>query len=191
MKTKKKNTPHAVIATEQGLEAAVHRYVDASLSLLKRKTKQARELARMQAAHAQENTGEEAEVLGLESGIQLFCETHRALLLPDETKLKSRDFGSAVVGFRTDPHSVAKVLAKDTWDAIATRLENTGWGEEFVKYTAAVDKAALLKVRAELSAEMLAAVGIRFEQGEKFFLEPKTELLEAARKPVETESEAA
>lgn len=189
-KTKKNATPHAVIATEQGLEAAVHRYVDVSLSLLRRKAKQARVLAALQAEHAAANASEESEVLGLESGIQLFAETHRALVLPDETKLKSRDFGSAVIGFRLNPPSVGKVLPKDTWDNIVSRLENLEWAEPFVTYKAAANKDALLLARGDLTAAQLAQAGIRYEQGETFYIEPATALLEAARKPV-SDAEAA
>lgn len=189
-KKKKATPPHAVIATEQGLEAAVHRYVDVSLTLVRRKAKQEKELAEMKAAHAAANRAEEDEVLALEAGVQLFCETHRALLLPDETKSKSRDFGTATVGFRLNPHKVDKIVSKDTWERIAERLDELPWGEPYVVETLSVDKDALLKCRADLKPEQLAAAGISFTQSETFFLEPHSDLLDAARKPT-TESEVA
>ncbi len=189
MPKKKKAALHTVIATEQGLEAAINRYVELSLTLLRRKAKQERALADLKAAHAAENSAEEGEVLSLETGVQLFCETHRALLLPDEDKSKSRDFGNAVIGFRLNPTKVDKIVSKDTWERIAERLDLLPWGEPYVVSELSVDKAALLKCRAELTAEQLAEAGLCFAQGETFFLEPKSELLEAARKPV-TESEA-
>src|SRR5436190_61373 len=114
-KKKKPTPPHAVIATETGLEAAINRYVDLSLTLLRRKAKQERALADLKAEHTKENFDEENELLGLESGIQLFCTGHRATLFPDESKAKSRDFGNAIVGFRLNPHAVSKIVDKDTF----------------------------------------------------------------------------
>jgi len=189
-KKKKEIKPHVVIATELGLEAAINRYVDLSLSLLRRKAKQERELAELKAKHADANREEGEEALSLESGIQLFCETHRKLILPDEEKKKSREYGNAVVGFRTNPPSVAKIVEKDTWTRIAERLDALEWGERFVVTELSVNKEELLTCRADLTAEQLADAGIRFAQGETFFLEPNSDLLEAARKPV-TESEVA
>lgn len=192
MKKKKKNPqPHAVIATEQGLEAAINRYVEVSLALLRRKAKQQKELAGLTALHTNDNAGDENEILSLESGIQLFCETHRAQLLGEKEERKSRDFGNAVVGFRTNPPSVAKIVARDTWERIAERLNALPWGDPYVVETLSVDKDALLKNRADLKPEQLAEAGVVFAQGETFFIEPKSDLLDAARKPVEpVESEA-
>jgi phage host-nuclease inhibitor protein Gam len=186
-KKKKTPTPHTVIATQQGLEAALNRYIEISLTLLRRKAKQEKALADLKAEHAVANTDEEREILGLESGIQLYCESHRAELLPDETKAKSRDFGNVVVGFRLNPHKVEKLLSRDTWDRIAERLDALSWGEPFVDTTISVNKEELLKHRAELTEAQLREAGIRFEQGETFFIEPDSKLIEGARRPTESE----
>ncbi len=190
-KTKKPTAPHILISSELGLEAAINSYVDAALALLRKKSKQAKALAKLVAEHDEENRDLETQVLSLETGIQLFCTTHRSVVLPDETKSKSREFGNATVGFRFNPFAVSKLLSNDTWDAIVERLEAAAWGEDFVKTVTTVDKDALLKKRAELAESQLKEVGIAFTQGETFFLEPKSELLEAARNPVEPEAPAA
>jgi phage host-nuclease inhibitor protein Gam len=187
MAKKKKATIHTVIATEAGLEAAINSYVDTSLKLLKRKAKQEKEIAALKVSHDQENKADEDEVLSLEAGIQLYCTTHRTVLFPDEEKKKSREYGNATIGFRLNPHAVSKLISKDTWERIAERLDSLPWGEAFVKTTLAVDKDAILKCRAELPEKQLAEAGIEITQGETFFLEPKSELLEAARNPVESE----
>jgi len=187
MKKKKEIKPHVVIATELGLEAAINRYVEVSLSLLRRKAKQAKAVAELAAAHAMVNREEEDEALSLESGVALFCITHRALIVPDETKAKSRDFGNATVGFRLNPAALDKVVAKDTWERIAERLQALPWGEPFVVEKVSIDKDEFHKRRAELTEEQLAAAGVRFVQDEQFFLEPQSALLEAARKTVEAE----
>jgi phage host-nuclease inhibitor protein Gam len=189
-KKKKPTAPHLLISSEEGLVSALNLYVDSRISLLRKKTKQAKELAEMKSLHAEGTRGLDAEILGLETGIQLFCETHRKVLLPDEEKAKSRDFGNAVVGFRLNPHAVEKLVDKDTWERVAERLDALDWAEKFVKTTIEVDKSELLKCRADLTADQLAEAGICFAQGETFFIEPDSALLEAARKPV-TESEVA
>lgn len=189
-KKTKQTKPHAVIATVLGLEAAINRYVEQSLALLRRRAKQERELAALKADHDKANRDDEDEVLGLESGIQLFCMTHRAELFPDEAKAKSREFGNATIGFRMNPWALEKVVPKDTWERIAERLDALEWGDPFVKTKLSVDKEAFHDRRAELTEAQLAEAGVTFEQSETFFLEPKSDLLEAARKPVESEAAA-
>ena len=187
MSKRKPTAPHALISSELGLESAINRYVDAALALLRRQAKQAKALAALKAAHDDENRALETEVLSLETGIQLFVTTHRTALFPDEAKAKSRELGNATIGFRLNPTKVDKLLPKDTFDAIAIRLEAAEWGEPFTKWTLSLDKDELLKRRADLTPAMCQEVGVAFSQGETFFLEPKTELLEAARRPVESE----
>lgn len=190
-KKKKPTAPHLLISSEEGLVSAINVYVDSRISLLRKKTKQAKELSELKAAHVAATKTLDAEILSLETGIQLFCETHRKVLLPDEEKAKSRDFGNAVVGFRITPFSVEKLLSEDTWDRIAERLDALEWAaEKYVRTTLAVDKEALLKCRADLTPEQLGQAGIKFARGEQFFIDPDSTLLEAARKPVE-ESEVA
>lgn len=190
-KKKKQTAPHALISSELGLESAINRYVEASLALLRKQTKQAREIAALKAEHDEENRALETEIVSLETGVQLFCTMQRAVLFPDEEKAKSRTFGNATVGFRLNPWKVDKRLAKDTFDAIAQRVEAAEWGEPFVNTVTTLNKDELLKHRADLTAEQLQLVGIEFTQGETFFLEPDSDLLAAARKPVETEASGA
>lgn len=191
--SKKKQTPapHVAIATEAGLEAAINKYVDTSLTLLRRKAKQEKELAELKAKHAKANEDDETDVLSLETGIHLFCTTHRTLLFPDEAVAKSRTFGNATVGFRLNPEALDLILPKDTWVRVADRLAALPWGDPFYVEKRSVDKDAFHNHRVELTDAQLAEAGVKFIQGETFFLEPKSELLEAARKTVETGSEVA
>ena len=184
---KKPTAPHALISSEPGLIAAINRYVEARLDLTRRQARQEKRLAALKAEFARENAPFEVEALSLETGIQLYCTTHRTELFPDESQAKSRTYGNATVGFRLNPHSVSKVVGKDTWERIAGRLEGLPWGRPFVEITRSVARAELLKHRADFNDQQLAAAGLKFEQGETFFLEPQSALLDAARKPVESE----
>lgn len=184
-------TPHAIITTEPALAAAIHRHVALSLSLMSRKARQQRELAKLQAAHAEANRAEEEEMLTLFAGIRQYCQAHRADLLPDEAKRKCRDFGSAVIGFRTHPPAVGRLPDAGSWDEVAERLRGLPWGKACVKTVHTVDRDHLLRQREQFTAEQLASAGLRIGQGESFYLEPKAELLPAERKPLETPAAAA
>src|SRR5689334_5153833 len=107
MKKKKQPAPHILISSELGLEAAINDYVDTALNLLKKKAKQEREIAALKKAHAAENKELETSIVSLETGIQLFCTTHRNVVLPDEAKSKSREYGNGTVGFRLNPYAVS------------------------------------------------------------------------------------
>lgn len=105
---KKKHTPLvALIATPQGLEAAINRYVTASLHLKERQAAHEKQISELKADFGKESQPLGDEILSLETGIQLY--------------------------------------------------------------------------------EQLAVAGIRFTQGENFFIEPKSQVLDATRKPVESE----
>ena len=116
-----------------------------------------------------------------EAGVFVYCQQHRAQLFPDK---KSIDFLLATVGYRTEPPSVEKCFRRDTWSAIAQRLEALPWGSRYVNIPEPeVDKKALLADREKLSAEQLSEAGIRFEQDEQFYITPKSEV--AARTVLE------
>ena len=187
-KTKKNPAPHILITSDTGLEAAINQYVETQLSLLRRRAKQERAIAELSAAHAAENAADEGDIVSLETGITLYCTTHRAELFPDETKAKSREFGNATVGFRLHPEALALIVPKDTWVRVAERLEATAWGEKYVSWKPSVDKDAMKKDRADITAAQLAEAGVKYAQEESFFLEPKSDLLEAARTPVKSEN---
>ena len=191
-KKKKKNAaPHIVITSELGLEAAINQYVDTSLTLLRRKAKQEKEIAALTALHTEANREDEQAVLSLETGICLFATTNRTLLFPNEAESKSKTLGNATIGFRLSPEALDKIVKADTWERIAERLNELPWGEPYVVEELAVDKKAIHRDRADLTDAQLAEAGVKFAREEKFFLEPASDLLEAARKTVETRSEVA
>lgn len=185
---KKKNktvVPHILISSIEGLEAALNNYVDDRLTLLKKKIKQEQELAELKAAHSEANSKLEDSILSLETSIQLYATNNRAALLPNEAESKSRTFANGTIGFRLNPYAVSMLLPKDTWTAVADRLEAAEWGDPYVKTTTSVNKEELLSHRADLTEAQLKQVGITFTQGETFFIEPDSKLLEDARKPAE------
>jgi phage host-nuclease inhibitor protein Gam len=171
---KKEKIQNIPIVSREALDAAV-----AEIATLKIQYAAAKADMELEIARVQERRQEQMLALGQrievrEAGVFVYCQRHRAQLFPDK---KSIDFLLATVGFRTEPPSVEKSSRKDTWSAIAQRLEALGWGSRYVNLPEPeVDKKALLADREKLSQEQLIEAGIRFEQDEQFYITPKSEV---------------
>lgn len=185
MSKKTKTKPmFAVIPNEDALAAAANRYVELRLKLNHKMVKHEQRIAEANTEFDQDTAELVAEIAGLESGCQLFAESHRELF-PESAKEgpRSRQYRNAAIGFRWNPFKVEKRVGKDTFEAIAERLGAVPWGEPYLRQAdPVVDKDALLKHQAELTEEQLAQVGIRFARGETFFIDPVFESAEAVRK---------
>ncbi len=113
--------------------------------------------------------------------VEVFVTTHRDDLLPD--RRKSFELPTAIVGFTLSTKAKV-VLANDgdDWTSAAHRLEALAWGEPYVRNPEPeVDKEALIASRASLTPVQLAAAGLRIEQGEKFYVQPKSQIAAAAK----------
>lgn len=125
------------------------------------------------------------------AAVQNFCTLNRAAVL--DGKAKSFETLNATIGFRDTPPRVDKVRSKETWGGIARRLlglvftkpEDDGLDPRnrrvlldcsaYVRHgDPEVAKDVLLADRANLSADQLAAMGLKFESEELFFIEPKS-----------------
>lgn len=172
-KKKKSKTPAIVINTEDGLAASVNRYVDLQLRLKEAKAIHDQNVASLNAEFDSQTSDMVMEIESLITGCQLYCDRNR-VLFPEGSK--SRSYRNATVGFRLNPPKVDKILAKDTWEAIAARLNAVEWGKPFLHFKdPTVNKDALLANRANLTTEQLQLVGVSFAQGETFFIEPAFE----------------
>lgn len=179
-KSKKSSPIFAVISTEDGLASAANRYVELSLRLIEIRAAHEQNIAQLNAQFDAAVAPLVAEVNGLVTAAQLYCEAHRELF-PDGAR--SREYRNARVGFRWNPTKVEKRLSRDTWEAIGDRLAELPWGEQFVTYKApVVNKELLLSRQAELSPEQLQQAGIEFAKGETFFIDPTNESVAPVRK---------
>jgi phage host-nuclease inhibitor protein Gam len=83
---------------------------------------------------------------------------------------RSIDFISGVIGFRTSPPKLSLLNRKWNWEkclmAVCAHLPN------FVRSQPEIDKQALIGQADEL-APALVKCGLKVEQGERFFIEPK------------------
>ena len=174
--SKKEKVPTCLVLSREALEAAV-----AEVATLKIQYAAAKAALELEVAAVQERRQEHLLALGKqiesrEAGVFIFCQQHRSELFPDK---KSIDLLLATVGYRTEPPSVEKCSKKDTWSAIAKRLEALDWGVRYINTPdPEVDKKALLADRDRLTAGQLSEAGIRFEQDEFFYITPKSDVAE-------------
>lgn len=170
---KQKRVPFVVLSRES-LDAAVASVAQLKIEYAAEKAQMELEIAAVQEKHQKRQLELAQQIEMKEAGVFVYCQQNREELFPDK---KSIDFLLATVGFRTDPPSVEKMCKKDTWTAIAARLEGLEWGAPFVREPEPeVNKKALLDARGTLTPDQLKMAGIRFEQDEQFFIEPKSEV---------------
>jgi phage host-nuclease inhibitor protein Gam len=172
MSTKKKKTvtPHLVLATEEALIGAINRHAELALVLKEEDAAHETKVAALNTEHTDATQERRDELARLESSIHLYATTNRETLFPGEKK--SKEYPNAIIGFRLGNHSVGTIIPKETQATIALRLDALEWGEPYVKWTPAMDKDALLRDRLVLTPAQLAQAGIKFEQAERFFIDP-------------------
>ncbi len=166
------------IETPEGLTVTVNRFVELSTELARRRAKADQAIAEINAEFEAANAERMAEVEALASAAHIYCEANPAVL----DRGRSREMANAIVGFRTNPPKVDKVASKDTFEAIARRMQAQVWAQPFLKIAEPeINKELLLSERENLKADELAAVGLKIVQGETFFITPKAESAEPAR----------
>ena len=171
--SKREKIVPCIITSREGLEATVADVVRLKLEHVKRQAAMEAEIAEVQKRHQDGLLSVAKQIEIKEAGIYVFCQ-----LLPEK---KSIDLLLAVVGFRDNPPSVGKLANKDTWPVIATRLASLDWGQKYVTYAdPEVNKKQILLDRSELTPEQLKAAGIKIEQDENFYIEPKSEVADAS-----------
>ena len=88
---------------------------------------------------------------------------------------KSLELANCVIGFRTNPPSVAKKKGI-TWDAVVGLFKNNKLLKPFVKVKEDIDKSAILKSQTDAKiVRLLNSVGVSIEQEEQFFVSTKKE----------------
>ena len=100
--------------------------------------------------------------------IRVWAEAH-----PEEFgKLKSLEFASATIGFRTGTPALG-LLSKWSVKTVLQALKKSPFWRGYVRTKEIIDRQAIIADRRKLTAEQLQSVGIRILQEESFFIEPK------------------
>jgi phage host-nuclease inhibitor protein Gam len=171
-KPKKLRVAVPKIQSTDGLGAAVNDLVERQTKLARKRAKLDEEIAKLNTQYDEETAHEVAVCDALFAEVHLYCDTHREVF-GDQ---RSAQIRNASFGFRTCPPKVEKAVSKDSWEAIARRLQSVEWGAPFLTIPEpAINKETLISERANLDDAMLAAVGIRITQAEKFFVDAANE----------------
>ncbi len=178
MSKKTKHIP-CIVASREGLQGIVGEIIQLRLEHTALTTEMEQELAAVQRKYQPRLMTLARQIQSRESGAYVWCHTNR----PAFGEKKSLELPCATIGFRLTPPRVEKLLERDTWSAVARRLELLDWGKTFVSYAEpAPNKEALLRERVKLTTEQLHQAGISIAQDENFFIDPKSEVLEAISK---------
>src|ERR1700677_137465 len=173
---KNEKNPACHVISREALDAAVAEVARLKIQYAAAKANMELEIADVQEKHQEQMLALSKRIEAREAGVFVFCQQHRRQLFPEK---KSIDFLLVIVGFRIEPPSVEKNSRKDTWSAVAKRLETLGWGSRYVSpRDPEVDKKTLLSDRERLTPEQLAEAGIRFEQDKVFYITPKPDVSE-------------
>lgn len=157
------------IADEPGFFAAVDKVARLEVQLAGIKARRDREV---QIVH--EKYKVEIEPLEDQRDLTLklaeeFAEENRAEILPKDAK--SAESTQAIFGFRLGQPTMKLLSKKWSWEKVLEALRSAH-GDRFVRTKQEPDKE---KLRAELADAELAVVGLRLDQEDRFFVEPKTE----------------
>ncbi len=175
-----------VLHTREGMEAAAAEYLKAKLSYATLTAELETAKAKVEANYIDRLNALADQVDQICASVQNFCTKHRSELMPDQKK--SFETMSATIGFRDTPPRTEKAKKKDTWEQLADSLVTLKImdaegdvilaGINYVKEPALqVNKEALLADRGKFTADQLKQMGIRFEQDEVFYIDPKSDVV--------------
>lgn len=106
-----------------------------------------------------------AEIIGLERDIQLYCEEKKNLF--DETRSRKLNFGT--VGYRLGTGAL-KTLKGFTWEAVKNVVKKSKkYASTFIRVKEDLDKQAILG--SGLKKEELAKLGVYVHQEDSFYYE--------------------
>lgn len=105
----------------------------------------------------------------LRAGVIAWAEANPA----EFSKTRSIEFAHGIVGFRVG-NPTLKTLRGWTWDRVLEAIRTVGY-PRFIRRKEEVDKARILAEREALGADAMALIGVRVEQADEPFIEPKLE----------------
>ena len=115
---------------------------------------------------------------GLKSEVERFCIVNKDAF----EKSRSKNFIHGIVGFRSTPPKTALLNRKYKWETVLELLKKLNL-VKYVRTKEEIDKDAILASYAskEIDDQKLAAVGLKIDQDEKFFIDIKWEEIAEAK----------
>lgn len=133
-------------------------------------------ITKLKEVFEQDTADQRVKISDLEKEIEAFCKANA-----DEfKKKKSLEFPNGIVGFRTATPKISTLNRKYTFKT-ALELVKRIFPGSYVRQKEELDKESMLADygQKKLDDTKLAAVGLRIEQDENFYIELKTERLGA------------
>lgn len=170
MKTKKKKNPALklpAITSNEELHASVDRI--AELEVKQRELESLRDAAiqEVQRVHDGPIEAIKAEITALAKLCGIYSGSNRKGVFGS---LKSAATNLATYGFRSGTDALKILSSKWSWEKVLEKLKEKG-RTEFIRTKEEIDKEAIKN--ANLTDAELAELGMRLDQGEKFFIESK------------------
>jgi phage host-nuclease inhibitor protein Gam len=173
-----------VLATREAFDATVADCVRLRQEIDLLNAREAKATQRVVAAFSLKREPLETALKAQASLAEKYADAHRDELLPVKDR-KSADIGPATIGYRTGNPATKTLSKKWTWDAVLAALKL----HELDAYIATKEDVAKAKILADRTADetlgvevltnakgkpvALAVVGIRIDQDECFYIEPK------------------
>ena len=125
-----------------------------------------KELAAIRAKHEAEITAFQETIELLEAQVRSWADKNPETF----AKKKSVDMVHGTYGYRTSPPSI-KPVPGVTWEKVQAILDSKR--PDFIRVKKEVDKDALLAARSLMTADDFAILGLRINQPEEFYADPK------------------
>lgn len=165
-----KKTKPTTIKTRDELENVLGEYAAAAIERAKLGATMDAKLNEIRAAYEERFAGLDETLEGLFADLEAWAALHR-----DEfADRRSLDLLHGTIGFRTGNPAV-KPLKGVKWEHVVDQLRAAHLDAWLRAPDPEVNKEAVLAARETLGADRLAQLGMRVEQTERFFVDPKIE----------------
>ncbi len=154
------------INSREDAEAAMERLAAATHKRDKKLAQMNQELTEVRARFEDDITRHSEDIVAAGKALNKWSDKNPDLF----GNLRSLKMTHGIIGYRTNPPAVRTISGISMDRAIAFVKERL---PKFIRSTDTIDKEAILAARATLSGAELATVGLRIEQGEKFYAEPE------------------
>lgn len=182
MKTARIKAP--TIANRAAFDLVVDGIAKATTSLRALEARRDAQIQKIQEAHAPDIAELEQEIDLAASMAEKYADEHRAELIPG--KVKSAETPLARFGYRLGNRTVALLNRKCSWEAALKLLKAFGYhtcvrqAEEVNKeqVLATTDELGFIGIESDIgriNITALANIGLKINQSESFFIEPKVE----------------
>jgi len=168
MKQNQTKTAAPAVRARAGLEKLVREIAELKLREVALASKQDAEIQQARERYGPELARLEDAIDRKLAEARRFAETHRVIF----NGRRSIELASGVAGWRLGQPAL-RLAAGGTWETAVAALKELPQLARYVRVREDVNRQALLADRQEIDAALLERAGLRVEQGEIFFVEPK------------------